>query len=412
MAEQAAAELHSFASSAGDPEKRAEQYRGWIVEKASQGNVDALRCLVPHVCDEGSHGGGNVQLSKQVLSAWATIVLDAGGVEGAEPRLSNADMISLGTEALDMLSSKQAAYQECTHLLRERLSTVYQAAGEWAGAVRALKGISLDHPCVVERGAGYRVELFVQIARLYLELGDFHAADEWANKAWPLMGPSTEERLQLLFNACFARVYDGKGKFLEAGRKYYELSFMVSGPDEVRQALCNASVCATLSGAGPQRSRLLGMLVKDDRSAAVLGPVHSVLVKMYLDRILRPEDVAELRPHLQRHHEAPTADGTVLEKALVEHNLRSASILYYNISFAELGTLLHISSQRAEKVAAVMIREGRLNGKLDQVSSTLVFESGTSAFNQWDHHIKLCCNAVNTLCDSIVTRHPQYKTML
>jgi hypothetical protein len=44
---------------------------------------------------------------------------------------------------------------------------------------------------------------------------------------------------------------------------------------------------------------------------------------------------------------AMTSDGTnVLERAVMEHNLLSASKLYNNITFAELGSLLEITPER------------------------------------------------------------------
>jgi len=47
---------------------------------------------------------------------------------------------------------------------------------------------------------------------------------------------------------------------------------------------------------------------------------------------------------------AVLADGsTVLDRAVIEHNLLSASKLYKNITFVELGQLLSISPDMAEK---------------------------------------------------------------
>lgn len=64
---------------------------------------------------------------------------------------------------------------------------------------------------------------------------------------------------------------------------------------------------------------------------------------------------------LKQHQKAVTADGTtVLEKAVVEHNLAAASRLYNNIYFAELGQLLGVSPAQAESVACRMIAEERL----------------------------------------------------
>lgn len=68
---------------------------------------------------------------------------------------------------------------------------------------------------------------------------------------------------------------------------------------------------------------------------------------------------------LHVHQRAMTADGsTVLERAMIEHNLAAASKLYINVFSEELGQLLGTSGEKAERVAARMIAEERL-----QVSS-------------------------------------------
>ena len=80
---------------------------------------------------------------------------------------------------------------------------------------------------------------------------------------------------------------------------------------------------------------------------------------------------------LKSHQKAVTGDGTtVLEKAVVEHNLAAASRLYNNIYFAELGQLLGVTPAQAESVACRMIAEERL--KVD-VLSVSAFPSATTA---------------------------------
>ncbi len=65
------------------------------------------------------------------------------------------------------------------------------------------------------------------------------------------------------------------------------------------------------------------------------------------------------------HQRAMTADGsTVLERAMIEHNLAAASKLYMNIYSEELGQLLGTSAEKAERVAARMIAEERLQVRL------------------------------------------------
>lgn len=56
-------------------------------------------------------------------------------------------------------------------------------------------------------------------------------------------------------------------------------------------ALNNAITCTILAAAGPQRSRMLSQLYKDERSASL--PVFPFLEKVYLERILRRWVAAE-----------------------------------------------------------------------------------------------------------------------
>jgi len=61
------------------------------------------------------------------------------------------------------------------------------------------------------------------------------------------------------------------------------------GEDDLDQALTSAVVCCILAAAGPQRSRVLANLYKDERCARL--PVFPFLEKVYLERILRRQEV-------------------------------------------------------------------------------------------------------------------------
>jgi COP9 signalosome complex subunit 4 len=78
-----------------------------------------------------------------------------------------------------------------------------------------------------------------------------------------------------------------------------------------------------LAPAGPQRSRILGTLTRDERVAASL-PAHldSMLRKMLLDYIVRPAEMKEFEAGLAPHQRATVeGGGTVLERAVREHNV-------------------------------------------------------------------------------------------
>ena len=67
---------------------------------------------------------------------------------------------------------------------------------------------------------------------------------------------------------------------------------------------------------------------------------------MYLDRLIKRSELQEFESLLQPHQKALTGDGsTILDHAVIEHNLLAASKLYNNITFTGLGALLEIPGE-------------------------------------------------------------------
>lgn len=178
------------------------------------------------------------------------------------------------------------------------------------------------------------------------------------------------------------------------------LGFLVPNAQlpDLREA---AVTCAVLAPAGPNRSRILATLCRDERSPDL--PNYTILSKMFLEHILRPNEVkgfeAILKPHQLARIAQSTNDrmvamdedqdteidgqpvskrtgpSTVLDRAVMEHNLLSCSKIYNNITFAGLGTLLDLAPGAAETMARRMIEQGRLRASIDQVERLITFES-------------------------------------
>jgi len=202
-------------------------------------------------------------------------------------------------------------------------------------------------------------------------------------------------------------VLDYKRKFIEAASRYNELSYKLNIHETERlTSLKNAMICAVLASAGQQRSRMLATLYKDERCQQL--PAYNILEKMYLDRLIKRTDLEEFDGLLQTHQTATNADGsTILDNAVTEHNLLAASKLYNNITFEGLGALLEIPSEKAERVASKMISEGRMTGTINQIDSTVHFESG-DVVEAWDGQIQGLCFLVNGIIDRIAAEHPEW----
>ncbi|KFM29157.1 COP9 signalosome complex subunit 4 [Auxenochlorella protothecoides] len=261
-------------------------------------------------------------------------------------RLPSDCQEDVARHALDRLQPRAVSHEEQITALREQLALVYERRELWSQAAQALAGIDLDSGVRLLDGE-YRLEKNVRIARLYLEDDDPVAAETYIKKASSLVAAIKNEALELQYRTCYARILDSKRRFLEAGTRYYELSLA--------------------GGGGPSRPRVSAF-------AAGLAP----------------------------HQLATLPDGsTVLDRAVMEHNLESVSKLYTSIKASreieELGRLLGVTPKAAEKAAARMILENRLSATLDQVSDLVRFGGGPDASSARDAALRSACLAADKL---------------
>jgi len=334
-------------------------------------------------------------ISRTLLSPFATSL----------PKLSSDMHKEIAHYALEKIQPRVVAFEQQVSAIRLELAKLYEEEEEWKDAAKVLIAIPLDSGQTV-LDPEYKVNIYVKIAQLYLEDDESVQAEAYINRAAELVHQCKDQMLVLRYKVCFARIMDFKRQFMKAALRYYELSQIV--PEAQRlEALQYAILCSILASAGPQRSRMLATLYKDERSSKT--EVHGILEKMYLERILRKPEVTKFSSLLKPHQMAVLADGsTVLDRAVTEHNLLSASKLYINISFAELGILLDISAEKAEKVASRMMAEDRLRGSIDQIEGLLIFENAQESITQWDARVASACNGVNDILERIGTKFPQF----
>ncbi|TNN68183.1 COP9 signalosome complex subunit 4 [Liparis tanakae] len=222
----------------------------------------------------------------------------------------------------------------------------------------------------------YKLDTYLKIARLYLEDDDPVQAEAYINRASLLQNESSNEQLQIHYKVCYARVLDFRRKFIEAAQRYNELSYKsIVHETERLEALKHALNCTILASAGQQRSRMLATLFKDERCQQLAA--YGILEKMYLDRIIRGNQLQEFAAMLMPHQKATTGDGSsILDRA-------------------------------AEKIASQMITEGRMNGFIDQIDSIVHFET-REALPTWDKQIQSLCFQVNNLLEKIRSAAPEW----
>jgi len=366
------------------------------------------------------------------LNAYATTLLDDSlGVVVLRPLLANfvdqfrkikdPDVkIDVGEKVIELLQSKGVGqYEEQDTLVKEILSDSYEENEDYRKSAQILGSINLEST-QKSLTSDDKAKVWIRIVRCYLEEDDPTSAFTHLNKVKNVIYSVQDKQTRLMFQLSQARIYDSQRSFLDAAQAYYTMSLESMVDEEERvQALGAAIICAVLAPAGPLRSKMLAKLYKDDRASGVED--FPILEKMFLDRLLSPAEIKAFAEKLQPHHLAKTADGsTVLDQAVLQHNLVGASKLYNNIGFDQLGELLGTDAEKAEDYAAKMLEQGRLAGYIDQIDRLIFFEGVGSGerktghterivgkeLRKWDTNVQGLAEEVEKATTMIQTQYP------
>ena len=416
---------------------------------ASSGILSALSQLEDSSTPQSNRPSGYADVLRQItsdsetqalvpnLEAFVNSVLgESLGIVAARPLLGSAvevikslqnaqDQITLGGHVLQALQSRVVSFEEQDAAIRETMADAYQAQEEWIESAKMLQGINLDSSQrqITDKD---KVSVFMRICRLYLEEDDTTTAESFLNRAKNLIYKVEDSSLNLQFQLSQARIFDSRRRFLDASSSYHSISFSpVIAEEERIRCLSSAITCAVLAPAGPQRSRALAKLYKDERAPEV--PEFGILEKMFLDRLLTPEEVDRFASGLLPHQLAKTGDGTtVLAKAVVEHNLLGASRLYANIGIKELGMLLGCDAEKAEEYASAMLEQRRLNGHVDQIDGIIFFDNETirsdsksgqaqtvagGDLRKWDAKVQGITEELERVASMLQAQYPVFKSL-
>ncbi|KAH8732717.1 COP9 signalosome-like protein complex subunit 4 [Phaeosphaeriaceae sp. PMI808] len=330
--------------------------------------------------------------------------------------------IDVGEKVITLLQSKGAGqYEEQDTLIKLSLADAFETIQDFRKSAQTLATVNLES---TQKSVtpDEKAKVWVRIVRCYLEEEDPTSAFSHLNKIKNIIFSVQDKETRLMFHLSQARIYDSQRSFLDAAQAYYTISAEPLLDQEDREESLAASlVCAVLAPAGPLRGRMLAKLYKDDRAPGLSD--YPILEKMFLDRLLSPAEIKAFAAKLKPHHLAKTADGsTVLDKAVLEHNLLGASKLYNNIGFDQLGELLGVDAEKAEDYAAKMLEQGRLSGYIDQIDRLIFFEGEASGerktghaerqvgkeLRKWDTNVAGLAEEVEKVTTMIQLEYPEF----
>ena len=359
---------------------------------------------------------------KESISIVAARLILGSFVETLSISTDNDVKIVVGQYVLNALQSRIVSFEEQDAFLREIVAETFTKQENYTEAAMTLQGIQLEstlRPIADDT----KVSTWIRICRLYLEEDDTSKAEAYLNRAKSLLYKVQDRELRLKFQLSQARISDSHCKFQEASQMYYLVSSSsLLDEDDRLQSLSKAIVSGVLAPAGPQRSKNLAKLFKDEKSAQL--DEFGILEKVFLDRLISPPEVTKFANKLAPHQLARTADGsTVLTKAIIEHNLLAASRLYSNVRVDELSTLIGLEASKVEEYSARMLEQGRLDGLIDQIDGIIIFKHNHatplrdeassnnhveySTLRKWDANIQSLTEGVESVSSLLQSLSPQ-----
>lgn len=362
----------------------------------------------------------SVQKPTEPLSLTASRPLLATAAERLGQHSSNDLKLNVAQTAISLIQPRVVSFEEQDSAFKFALAKAQQADDEYAASARTLDSINLTASSRAVSDEE-KMRVWVEIARCYLEVEDPVSASAYINRAKQVLHNVKDPATRLYFHSSSARILDSQKQFLDAANAYHAISYdPMIDPDDRLETLSVAMTCAVLAPAGPQRSRTLAKLYKDDRAAEVEN--YAILENIFLDRILEAEEIANFAAKLPDHQKARTSDGsTVVEKAMLEHNLLGVSRIYRNIGIGQLGALLGTDAEKAEGYAAQMIQQGRLAGYIDQIDQVIFFEgvatgdksaaaavAGGKEIRHWDANVQRLAEEVEKVITLIQSEFPEF----
>lgn len=319
------------------------------------------------------------------------------------------------------------------NILRNRLFThLVEEEEDFRAAANVLAGMRMDEyddpTSVYYTSPQDKTDIYVKIAECFIAEDEMVEAETAVTKAGAAIEGvenAMEEHMALVlrYKAAYAQILDSNRKFLQAASRYYDLSQVNANmekkddgsemateeidEDDLVEFLGRATTCAVLAPSGGQRKRVLGLIYKDERLSQLDSlesyQTHSTMLKkMYMNHIIHRKDCVQFEGSLADHQRVQMSDGfTILERAVIEHNMVAISQVYKSIYFVELGSLLGVDMNRVEKVAAKMIMDGSIRGSMDEVKGVLDFDDDTAELINWDHSIASFCTNLNKATDAV-----------
>jgi COP9 signalosome complex subunit 4 len=112
--------------------------------------------------------------------------------------------------------------------------------------------------------------------------------------------------------------------------------------------------------------------------------------------------LVQFEASLADYQKAVMGDGlTIMDRAVVEHNMIAVADMYESIYISELAWILGVTPHKAESIAASMIMDASIHATIDQVDGLLLFSKEEEPIETYDRLVNNFCVELNNIVTNI-----------
>lgn len=141
------------------------------------------------------------------------------------------------------------------------------------------------------------------------------------------------------------------------------------------------------------KERMLNYILRNENLE--ISKYRRLFDEIYNKRLIHPNYVIEIfSSSRDKIHNIINSETNYLERSSFEHNLISIANVFQNISVQSLCHFLSYSEEKILSMTFKLIRDGRINAKIDEYENYIYFEQSDETF-QFDLQIhNFCVNAL------------------
>jgi len=332
-------------------------------------------------------------------------------IEYVQNVLSEKDKIKIYEEMINIFSPPTAIVYLPLMKTILNLTTIYESESQYYKALDTLKILQVD--TLVQdfedllKFQKFKVEINTRIAKNSLKINDYESAEAYISRITPILAEIDNKGMDSSIVETYkvsVETIVKLGKWFDAASKLLMLDNEDFDTQTVKYTI--------LAQHDPLKTRLLKNIMESPHILHNImdTPLFAIFQKIYEQKIIYYDDYTQILSYYldsdpyQLSSEYIT---TALSKAILENNLISASKVYANSTIKNFSEILQLDESFVIEIAAHMIRDGRLDALVDDISKVIEFNSlKKNPLKEWHNHMTDSCTILRNIVDQISYKEP------